>query len=161
MRILIIGLSAVALLMTGAYYAFAQENRVCVEFNGLEYCEVETILKLGETEVPIDDPFALLSSAKKSKVEEIGLWEVYKYPDVIVELSRQLSITEDELIFALRDSNSAWSALYELTQIYGSVSRDLLSQTTPNTVDMLFRKILKEITEDIIKQLEEYNGDLI
>ena len=146
-------------LLVGSVVALAEEKTTCVEFNGVEFCETTTILKFGDKEVPVDDPFALLNSIGKSQVEKVGLWEVYKYPPVIVELASQVSMEEDDLIYYLRTANDSWAALYELTEKYEELSAKVLRLSNSDTVDKLFKHILDDITEDIKEQLKEFDGE--
>ena len=159
MRLLAKGLIIIGLLMAGAYAAFAEEKNICVKFNGVEYCETTTVIKIGEKEVPVDDPLSLLNSIGNAQVEKISLWDVYKYPPVISELARQLKVTEDMLIYELKDADASWMALYELTQIYDKTSKELRGQhVDAATLDKLFQLILDDIIANIKDQLKAYNG---
>lgn len=158
MRLLSLVIAFVLSVGLGAY-ALAENKTTCVEFNGIQYCETTTVIKIGEKEIPVDDPFALLNSAKSSKAEKIALWDVYKYPDVITELARQVMMTEDELIYYLRDADPAWMALYELTQIYDEAANNLKGKNVDAlTIDKLFNNILADITMNIRDQLKDYDG---
>ena len=97
-----------------AFAAFAEEKKVCIDFNGISYCEVVTIIKIGDTEIPIKNPLDLLDSIRPAAVENIGLWDHYTYPAVITELAKQLDLTEDTLIITLKDADVNWKALHEL-----------------------------------------------
>lgn len=157
---LLISLLAFIGLFFVSISVLAEEKVICVEFNGIEYCESTTVIKVGEREVPIDDPFALLNATKSSQAEKIALWDTYHYPPVIKELARQLMITEDELIFELRDADKAWMALYELTQVYDFLIKDLNGNNVDHaTIDKLFEHILDDITANIMKQLTAYDGE--
>lgn len=143
-----------------ATIAFAETKETCVEFNGIQYCETTTVIKIGEREIPVDDPFALLNSSKTSQAEKIALWDTYKYPPVIAELARQLMVTEDELIYELKDADKAWMALYELTEKYDDLVKDLdRVNVDHSTIDKLFKHILADITMNIQEQLAEYDGE--
>ena len=147
------------LVLTFGLLAVAEERTECVTFNGTEYCTTVTILKIGEVEVPLNDPLSALNAAKKNDVQKIGLWDHYKYPAIITELARQVNMTEDLLIMTLGNSGDPnWEALYELTMTYDQLSSNLLNQIGEQNVDRLFRSILNEITSDIIEQLSDYDG---
>ena len=158
MKHFLIGLLVIFGLMSGAFFAFAEEKTVCVEFEGIQYCESKTVLQFGEKEVPVNDPLALLNSIGSSQVEKIGLWEVYKYPPVIVELSSQLNMTEDKLIYTLRDANDAWASLYHLVEMYPELSKKVKIISNDSTVHRLFSHIIEEITADIEEQLQPFAG---
>ena len=159
---LLISLLVFAGIMAASINVLAETKETCVEFNGVEYCETTTVIKIGDKEIPVDDPFALLNSTKNSQADKIALWDVYHYPPVIKELSRQLMVTEDELIYELRDADKAWMALYELTQVYDFLVEDLDGNNVDHaTIDKLFKHILDDITMNIQEQLTAYDGEQV
>ncbi len=146
-------------IMAGSLYALAEEKHICVEFNGVSYCEATTVIHIGDKEIPIHDPFSLLNSTKDSNVEKIGLWDAYKYPLVIKELAKQLSMSEDNLIIVLKDADPNWKALHELVFKYEDIKSTLNSHSINSLdIDKLFMKIINQIATDIRVQLMEYEG---
>ena len=150
------------LLMGSTAWAMTETRTECVEFQGIELCETKTFLKVGEKEVPIEDPWELLNSIGNSEAEKIGFWDIYKYPPFLTELARQLKLTEDEVILALKDEDPSWMALYELTQIYKDAKGILSDKGVDRaTIDKLFNMIIMSITNDIKMQLKDFEGEKI
>lgn len=155
-------LVAAVLSLGVAAVAFAEVKETCIEFNGVSFCETETVIHIGEHEVPVTNPFDLLNSTKSSEADKIGLWDHYEYPAVITELSKQLMMTEDDLIDFLQDADPAWTALHELVTQYPSLVKSLKSSGVANvTIEKLFDHIVESINEDIRKQLTAYDGEQV
>ena len=150
------GLIVSLLLSLTVVAAFAEEKIVCVSFAGIEHCESTTVIKIGDKEIPIDDPFAILNSIGNSEAEKVSLWNDYSYPPFLTELSKQLKITEDELIYELKDADSAWSTLYELVVNYDDLRASLKGETSDVTIKLLFDKVIESITDDIKEKLKDY-----
>ena len=139
--------------------SFAEEKVVCIEFNGQQFCEAKTVISIGDTSIPIDDPFSLLDSLTSNNIEKVNLWDNYKYPKFLTELAKQLKMTEDQLIIALKDADANWKALHELTMKYSEIKSQLSLQSVGGfDIDKLFTKIITSIAEDIKSQLEKYKG---
>ena len=153
--------TAIAILLSLGIvmYASAETKEVCVEFNGISFCETATVIVIGEKEIPIDDPFSILKTLGNSDVMEISLWDDYEYPAFLVELSKQLRVTPDELIDILKDEDPAWGSLHELVTNYDFLKRNLTGQgVDSSTIDKLFTVIVDSIASDIREQLSEFDG---
>ncbi len=158
MRSLVIVL---ALLLSSivAVNTLAEEKVVCIEFNGQQFCESKKVITIGETVIPITDPFALIESLTNKQETNVSLWEVYEKPAVIIELAKQLNMEVSELIEVLKDADRNWKALHELTTNYDSIRAELVKhQLSHRNIDELFNKIIDSISKDIRDQLKEYEG---
>ena len=159
MKLLKISLAfTVALLIS--LVALAEKHQECITFNGVEYCtEVQTVINIGSTVVPLSDPLSVLNAARGSDVKKIGLWDHYKMPEVVAEIARQVNLDPNELIDILAPQDSNWEALKELRDTYPLLASNLSSQISSADLERLFRSILNEISQDIIEQLDPEYGN--
>ena len=131
----------------------SESSQSCITFNGVAYCDHSTTITIGSTEVPISNPYALLTAAQKSEVRKIFWGTVYKYPVVVQELAKQVGLTEAELVELLKDETEAWNALYHLPALYYNVTQET---GVDYQIDTLFQQIVRDISDDIESQLTDY-----